>query len=216
MMMSLVRNTVYTFVITMVCVTSLHAQSALDQLFKGVLQGDVPAVTSLLDRGLDPNTADSDGVTILMMAARLGHRDLVRALVARKANVSARSPHGDTALMFAALKGHLDIARLLIDQGAPVNQSGWQPLHYAAFEGRSDVIRLLLDKGADKDGLAPNLYSPLMLAVRGGHLEAVRELLRSDADFAIEGPNGETALGLAQGKRLTEVEALLKRAGAVK
>lgn len=200
------------------CLILSHAwgQTSLEQLFKGVQQGDVPLVSSLLDRGLDPNTADAEGVTILMMAARLGHRELVRALVARKANVAARSPHGDTALMFAALKGHLEIARLLVDQGAPINQSGWQPLHYAAFEGRSEVIRLLLDRGADKDALAPNLYSPLMLAVRGGHLEAVRELLRSDADFTIEGPKGETALGLAQARKAAEVEALLKRAGAVK
>ena len=210
------KKSIYVIVLMWFVSSNSFAQTALDQLFKGVLQGDVPAVTNLLDRGLDPNTADQDGVSILMMAARLGHRDLVRALVARKANVGARSPHGDTALMFASLKGHLEIARLLIDQGAQVNQSEWQPLHYAAFEGRAEIIRLLLDRGANKDAIAPNGYTSLMLSVRGGHLEAVRELLRSDADFTVEGPKGETALSLAIAKKSTEVEALLKRAGAVK
>jgi ankyrin repeat protein len=188
---------------------------ALDQFFKAVNDGDAKTVATLLSLGLDPNTPDATGSTPLMTAARLGHLELASLLIARKADIARRSSHGDTALMFASLKGHLTVVQLLVDKGAPVVQDGWAPLHYAAFEGRADVIKYLIGKQADKNALGPNGYSPLMLAVRSGHLEAVRTLLYEDADLKIKGPAGETALGIAMAKKNGELEALLRRAGAV-
>lgn len=188
---------------------------SFDELLKAVTEGDTKTVAGFLDRGLDPNTADKEGQTLLMTASRLGHRELVELLIARKASVTRRSPHGDTALMLASLKGHLGIARLLIAKGAQVVQGGWTPLHYAAFEGRAEVLKFLLEKGADKDAIAPNGYSALMLAARGGHLEAVRTLLYQDPDLTIRSPKGETALGIARERKNAEVGDLLRRAGAV-
>jgi ankyrin repeat protein len=188
---------------------------SLDELLKAVHEGDVKTVASFLDRGLDPNTTDRDGQTILMMATRLGHRNLVELLIARKANVASRSPQGDTALMFASLKGHLGIAELLVKHGAQVRQSGWTPLHYAAFEGRAEMIKFLLAKGAEVDARAPNAYTALMLAARGGHLEAARQLLYADPDLTAKGQSGETALGIAKARKAEGLVKLLQRAGAV-
>ena len=196
-------------------VPNLSTAQSFEQLLKGVNQGDTKTVEAYLSRGLDADTADPDGNTILMIAARLGHQDLVSLLVSRKASVTRRSPHGDTALMMASLKGHLAIARLLVANGAQVSHAGWAPLHYAAFEGRAEVVKYLLEKGADKNSLAPNGFTPLMLAARGGHLEAARSLLYEDADVTVRGPKGETALGIAQERKNLELEGLLRRAGAV-
>jgi len=193
----------------------LSAAQSFEEFLKAVNAGDAKTVGTYLDKGLDPDTADPDGNTILMIAARLGHMDLVSLLISRKANVGRRSPHGDTALMMACLKGHLAVARLLVAHGAQITQPGWAPLHYAAFEGRAQVISYLIEKGADKDAPAPNGYTALMLAARGGHLEATRALLYDDADLTIKGPKGETALGIARARKDEAVEALLKRAGAV-
>ena len=191
------------------------AGQSFDELLKTVIQGDAVAVAGFLDRGLDPNTADLQGISILMTAAREGHQDLVALLIDRKASVIRRSPHGDTALMLASLKGHLGIVKLLVDRGAELSNSGWQPIHYAAFEGRAEVLKYLLEKGANKNSLAPNGYTPLMLTARGGHFVAAETLLRADADFTYKGPNNETALGIAKERKFADVEALLKRAGAV-
>lgn len=188
---------------------------SLDQFLRAVEEGDVKTVATLLDRGLDPNTTDALGMTALMTAARLGHQDLVALLIARKANLARRSPHGDTALMHASLKGHLDVVRLLVENGAPVKHDGWAPVHFAAFEGRTVVLKFLLDKGADKNALAPNGYTALMLAARNGFAEAARTLLYADADIGVRAPGGETALSIAKGRKDAELEALLRRAGAV-
>ena len=196
-------------------VPGLSTGQSFEQLLKAVNAGDAKTVGAFLSKGLDTDTADRDGNTILMIAARLGHQDLVSLLVSRKASVTRRSPHGDTALMMASLKGHLAIARLLVANGAQVSHAGWAPLHYAAFEGRAEVVKYLLEKGADKNSLAPNGFTPLMLAARGGHLEAARSLLYEDADVTVRGPKGETALGIAQERKNLELEGLLRRAGAV-
>ncbi|MFY9317284.1 MAG: ankyrin repeat domain-containing protein [Burkholderiales bacterium] len=188
---------------------------ALDQLLKAADIGDAKAVAGFLSQGLDPNSTDKQGNTLLMIAAVQGHEALAKLLIERKADVARRSPAGDSALMLASLKGHLGIVKLLIERGAPMSHSGWAPLHYAAFEGRTEVVKYLLEKGAEKDALAPNGYSALLLAMRNGHMEAARELLYADADVNIKGARGETSLSLAKGRNDKELEELIRRAGAV-
>ncbi|MGQ0650972.1 MAG: ankyrin repeat domain-containing protein, partial [Betaproteobacteria bacterium] len=89
-----------------------------------VEKGELHKVEDLLNRGMDPNTTDSSGHTMLMKAARLGHADVVMLLLARKASVARQTPSGDTALMHACLGGSLGIVRMLIDAGAAVNRRG--------------------------------------------------------------------------------------------
>ena len=211
-----IRKCAQAAVLLLFCAASTPSfGQAYEELLKAVEDGNAKHVERLLDRGLDPNTADPKGNTVLMMASRLGHRDLVALLIQRKASVTRRSPFGDTALMMASLRGDLEIVRLLIEYGAEVKHRGWAPIHYAAFENRAEVIRYLVARGADKDALAPNGYSALMLAARGGHLEAAKALLYEDADVKVKGPKGETALSIAMRREMTEFVELLKRAGAV-
>jgi ankyrin repeat protein len=190
--------------------------SSLDKFLRAVNEGDAKTVAALLSLGLDPDSADPQGNTVLMIASRLGHKDVVMVLIGR-AHVTRISAHGDTALNFAALGGNLEIVKLLVENGAPVSTStGWAPLHYAAFENRPEVIKYLIAKGANKDALAPNGYTPLMLAARNGHLDAAIVLLYADADVGIKGPAGETALKIATARNNNEeMVKLLKRAGAV-
>jgi ankyrin repeat protein len=191
------------------------AQGSYEQFLKAAGEGDAKAVAGWLDRGLEADSTDAEGNTVLMIAARAGYLETVQALVSRKADVNRRSPHGDTALMLASLKGHLPVVRFLVDAGARVRQEGWTPLHYAAFEGRAETVKYLLGKGADKDALGPNGYTALMLCARGGHTEAARMLLYVDADPSVRGPKGETALSIARERKNAALEELLRRAGAV-
>ena len=191
------------------------AGQSFDQLLRAADQGDVQTVGGFLDKGLDPNTADPHGNTLLMIAARHGHLDLARFLISRKASVTRRSPHGDSALMFASLKGHLAMAMLLVENGAEITHSGWTPLHYAAFEGGPELVKYLVAKGAERNGLAPNGYTPLMLAAMTSQVETARVLLYEDVDLSIRSPKGQTALGIAKDQKSSEMETLLRRAGVV-
>ena len=213
--MKSLRNTFQAIVCaSLVLAQSAHGQ-ALDELIKAVEEGNVKRTAFYLDRGMDPNSSDPDGNTILMIAARLGHTELVSDLIARKASLTRQTKTGDTALMMACLGNHLDVVKMLVSAGAPVESGhGWQPLHYAAFGGSVDIVRYLLDKGAEKNALAPNSYTPLMLAVRESKLDTARALLLEDADTAHKGPKGETALSIAEQRGNADLVDLLKRAGA--
>lgn len=196
-------------------VNPASAQSLQDS-WRAALAGDLTAIQNLIERGNSPDTSDAEGSTLLMLAARSGHAQVVSYLISQKASVNGRNKFGDTALMAAALGGHVEAAKVLIANGAEVNGAGWTALHYAAFEGRTGMVKFLLDNGANKDAVAPNEYTPLMLAVRNGHEEAARALLYGDPDVNYKTrSSGDTALRLAVQKGYEPVVSLLKRAGAV-
>ena len=195
--------------------TSVQA-AAYDELLRAAELGDVKGLERLLDRGSDPNTADPKGNTLLMIATREGHKDVVWTLVRRKANTNRRNQYGDTALMMASIRGDREIGRMLIEFGnAEVRHSGWAPLHYAAFYDKPEMIQYLIAKGADKDALAPNGYTALMLAARAGHTDVARVLLHEDVDINVRSPDGETALRIALKRKNSGVADLVQRAGGV-
>ncbi len=190
------------------------AAPTLDDFFKAVRANDVREVRSYLDQGMDPNSTNQQGYSVLMEAGREGHTEMVLLLVDRKAKVNQRNAVGESALMLAAFKGALDTVKLLHARGAEINLPGWTPLHYCAFQGHAAVCQYLLDSKAEVDAKAPNGMTPLMAAVRSGHVDAVKVLLRRSADPNVKTDNGVTALVLATKGGNTDLAQLLKQAGA--
>lgn len=156
--------------------------------------GDTSQLVDLLNKGVDPDTVDAQGNTLLILAAREGQLATVEALLKHRVKVGARNFVGDSALMLAVLAGHDKVAEVLMKAGAPINQEGWTPLHYAAFEGRLELLEKLLAAGADVNAVAPNKSSALMLAARNGHVGVVRRLLKlPQVDLDLVNDGGLTA-----------------------
>lgn len=80
---------------------------------------NVKVAEALLDRGADVNEADRDGYTPLLWAANRQATKLVKLLIARGADVNAKTTEkynsGRTALLFA---GNVATIRVLLDSGA--------------------------------------------------------------------------------------------------
>jgi ankyrin repeat protein len=156
--------------------------------------GEAGALGALLGKGIDPDTVDENGNTLLILAVREGQLSVVQTLLKYKPRLAYRNPAGDSALMLAVLGGHQPIAELLIRAGAPINHPGWTPLHYAAFEGRLELLERLLAAGAELNALSPGSSTALMLAARNGHIEVVRRLLRRpELDLDVVSDSGFTA-----------------------
>lgn len=97
------------------------------------------------------------------------------------------------------------------------------PLHEAAYRGDLDAVRAIVAARPEKiDELRSfqldqrlTTLSPLMWAVRGGHLDVVRELVCLGADPERGDRFGRTALWFAcDGQHLEIVRYLLAEAGA--
>ncbi|NMG74068.1 ankyrin repeat domain-containing protein [Aromatoleum diolicum] len=187
----------------------VHADSYEDSL-SAARRGDTQQLVQLLNRGLDPDTVDAQGNTLLMLAARDGNAQTVEALLKYRPKVSRRNPAGDSALMLAVLKGETAVVDLLLDAGAQVNHDGWTPLMYAAFEGRLELVERLLARSADVQALAPNQSNSLMLAARNGHIEVVRRLLKTGISLDQKNDAGFTAESWALENGNTDIAALLR------
>ena len=122
----------------------LVGAATYDDLINSAKLGDTRDVADIVNKGASVDTTDIDGNTLLMLAARDGHDELVGFLILQRAKLNARNTAGDTALRLAAFRGHLKVVELLVAAGANVNTSGWTPLAYAAFNGHLEIASLLV------------------------------------------------------------------------
>ncbi len=75
-----------------------------------------------------------------------GHKDIVKMLLNKGANVNTQDGNGYTALIWAAAVGSKDIVEMLINAGVDVNakdNNGKTALMYAADYGDKEIIELL-------------------------------------------------------------------------
>jgi len=112
-----------------------------------------------------------------------------------------------------------EIAAFLLERGMDANHMSWHRvtlLHHVAAQGDLAKMRLLLDYGAAIDAIDDEYRStPLGMASRWGRREAVALLLERGADPNAAGALWATPLAWAQKKGHAEIEADLRRAGAV-
>jgi uncharacterized protein len=115
------------------------------------LNNDLEKVQELLVKGINPNTIDGDGRTVLILAATAGNAPLAKLMLDAGAKTTLLDKTGNSALHYAAERGNIDVLRLMLDAKAPpdvLNKHGATPLLIAAGRGRVEAVRLLLDRGA--------------------------------------------------------------------
>ncbi|MGE0450428.1 MAG: ankyrin repeat domain-containing protein [Vicinamibacterales bacterium] len=182
-----------------------------ERLQQAAMNGDLAAVRAAISEKAGIDELGGSRMTALGIAALYGHADVIRALVAAGAKVSA-DQDGDSALAVAAREGHTAALEALLEAGADIeakDANGITPLMSAASANRAEAVRVLLAKGAESNAVNNDGATALIAAAYGGHLEAADALLSGGADLSLRDRSGRTALMAAALGGNAEVSQLL-------
>lgn len=164
-------------------------QDPLGQLYNAITYEDVPKARSALAAGID---WANDGKTDHQFSAlhfAVGHTssngvEILKLLLASKADVNARAEYRQT------------------------------PLHFAAQSGNAVALKLLIQHGADVSAQRRDLKTPLHLAASSGHIEAVKMLLQNKANVKARDLYKNTPLMCAVAAKHKDVEKFIRQHGA--
>src|SRR3954468_24191121 len=152
-------------------------------VMKAVRHNDVPGLEALIAGGADVNELDPNGDAPLVMAAYLGHADIVRRLLAAGADVTAVDP----SMRATAL-------------------------HAAAYAGRTEAARLLIEGGVDIDRQGPvNGYTALHDAIWQNNIDTAEVIVAGGANLRLKSHDGQTALDFAKAKKRKEIIAMIEK-----
>ena len=196
-----------------------------EALLAATRDSDIERALALVEAGANPNaapaTGDRDQRPVLMLAALLPDTRLLRALIAKGADVNCVSG-GITPLLAAtrdSWHGRAESVLTLLTNGANTQvhtAEGDTPLHGAALSAEPGVAAMLLDASAPINALNQAGISPLAAACRAANWPLVKFLLERGAKVAPT--DGEPALVAAAGiadDDITGVQLLLKQRVAV-
>jgi ankyrin repeat protein len=174
---------------------------------------------SLPEDGHYPDLKDSCGQTPLSYAARNGHEEVAKLLLATNiVEPDSKSTNDQTPLWWAARNGHEEVVKLLLATNAvePDSRStnGQTPLWWAARNGHEVVVKLLLATDRVNVNLTDRgSETALLWAARNRHEAVVKLLLqRADAVKNFGAGNEQALLSRAVREQQWEmIELLLQR-----
>ncbi|GAA0598186.1 ATP-binding protein [Actinomadura livida] len=119
-----------------------EADGLTARLFDMARSGDTVRLAGFIDAGAPPNLADERGDTLLMLAARHGHPDTVRALAARGADPERANDRGQRPLAGAVAGKEGGVVRALLDAGADPHAGSPSAVDTAHRFGRTEFLAL--------------------------------------------------------------------------
>jgi uncharacterized protein len=212
------RLTLVLVFLGLACVCGRSIAAFDEELHAAIRADDVEAIRSKLAKGVDlePVCRPNFNCKPLVYAAFLGRRQIVEMLVDAGADLNGTSAVGDTALIKALLLSDRplgrELAKYLIAKGADVNKPnvfGISAFIGACGVGDLEMINLMLARGAMIDSAfayqislrtpgATDRNTCLHLAIKEGHLEAARLILRAGADPKIRNSAGKLPVFYAE------------------
>jgi ankyrin repeat protein len=200
-------------------------------LMRAAMANHAEVATLLLDHGADPNVIVRTGSTPtnpLFVAATHGHDEVVRILLAKGANVTAKGDGVPSPAEAAKRNGHAAAAKLIsaaikkkkaeeneASTAAKEAQDLWQRIVLSAAQRDQERLRALV---SDKAFASLSVDARLIAACALGDAEIARDMLQAGADPnkpCNDGFDGFTPLVMTVGiSRSVEVATLLIDAGA--
>ena len=174
--------------ITTVPLADLIRTGQIDSILKQITVGE-----------LDIETTDRSGKTILILAARYGHVQLIEALIEADADIGATDQSAMTALMLASRSKNVEAVRVLLEAGSEVDaldRIGHTALVWAAVDGNAASVQLLVEAKADVNVVGDLTgFTPLIWAAGFSETGSVTALVAAGAELeTTDQVEGSTAI----------------------
>ena len=198
-------------------ITDTYGDSSLHSAITGCCSRET--IQEIINHGAHVNRVNDIGDTALLLASCIAQTEIVRVLLAAKADPNLANTDGDASLHGAVgANGSEEKLQELIKYGADVNavnKSGKTPLLLSCFYGQQDSVKLLLGAGADPTISDEQGFSCLHAAVDGRCNKAMLQtLIDHGAHTDAKRQDGTTALLAACRTGQSESVMFLLEAGA--
>ena len=193
-----------------------EAKYSGETLFTAAEKNSLPTMEFLLKKTVNVNKLDKKGQTAMIVAASMGHEDIVKVLFQSGADINVMTPNGDTAMSRAVQKDKPNVVKLLLLQGADPNKldkKGQTAMIVAAAMGHEDIVKVLFQAGADINAMTPNGHTALFRAVQKDKPNIVKLLLLQGADPTLAAAAGGTPLHLAISFKSKHIIEIFSSAG---
>ena len=160
--------------------------------------------------------ASADSAVALF--ARRGKLQALEILIASGVPLTVTNDKGQTGLHLAARYGKLDVVKMYLKRGLDIHitdDKGYTALHRASGYGHTKVARFLLEQGSNPNWKGrSNLWTPVSLAARYGHLDILKMLHQKGGDLKAVTHKGWSPLMLAErGEYPLVIQYLLENDG---
>jgi ankyrin repeat protein len=152
-------------------------------------RGDTSLIALMCDQGFDPNGADYDMRTALMVSSMKGNTDAVRLLLDYGANPDLVDMHGTSALYEATKNGHDETMEVLLDHDAQLAMSeglAASTLCQVVCNGDIMTLRRLLKAGIQVNAADYDKRTAVHIAAAEGNVAAMRVLVEHGADLTVK------------------------------
>uniref|UniRef100_A0A0D2YHQ0 F-box domain-containing protein n=1 Tax=Fusarium oxysporum (strain Fo5176) TaxID=660025 RepID=A0A0D2YHQ0_FUSOF len=176
------------------------------------MKGNHPeTIMVLIEAGANVSSADRSGLQPLHMVPQCDKSaEIIDALLAKGADLSAVSNDGLTILQSSAEVSNFDVVRLLLERGANPKISSDRTLLLASRHGQEWIVEHLLNCGCDLEMTDNDGCTPLLAAAQFGSLKVVRMLLIKGANIKATNKSGcESAILAAIGSHADVIRELL-------
>ena len=157
-----------------------------NELIKAIKIGDMVKVIKLVQDS--KQVTEVCNGTALHLASELRLESCVRLLLENgaKSCLNTRDIKGRTPLLIATAGTMPNLLAMLLEYGADINIGGYDtyktPLHVACELGDKEIVRILLNAKPELNRLTTDSLTPLYIAAKRMHTEAIVILLEAGAD----------------------------------
>ena len=175
-----------------------------------LMKGNYRDIRRYLDAGYDPDAADTEDLTALMLSASLNDLYISRLLMDNGADPSLKDSMGLDALWYAAFSGNRELVEYLVEKGAAESAPYLEnsPIFAAFISGSHTILEYLLESGWDGSITGRLGTSLIHYAAFNGDLRTLRILKDKGCNLTAVDADGRTAMDyIISGFLLSEEES---------